>query len=110
MATACIEFRKAFCSHRLVEVAAELAKVLHSSTLPRVKRGGSAFVDDPFGGVGCIFIFLVNVQLDVASFFMEKWENNQVTPQCSSCERKYVVCHFCRKVPWVTPPPWRPSR
>ena len=69
MAAACIEFRKAFCSHRLVEVAAELAKVLHSSTLPRVKRGGSAFVDDPFGGVGCIFIFLFNVQLDVASFY-----------------------------------------
>ena len=35
----------------------------------------------------------------------EKWREAQVTPHCSMCAAKYLVCHFCRGVRWVTPPP-----
>jgi hypothetical protein len=36
----------------------------------------------------------------------EDWLPNQVTPQCNACEERYGVCHFCRGIAWVTPPPW----
>ena len=34
----------------------------------------------------------------------EGWAAGQITPHCEFCEQKYVVCHFCRKCHWITPP------
>ena len=34
----------------------------------------------------------------------EEWANNQQTPLCSHCDRKYNACHFCRGLHWCTPP------
>ena len=36
----------------------------------------------------------------------EQWASGQLTPHCTSCERKSVVCHFCRGVRWCTPFPF----
>ena len=33
----------------------------------------------------------------------ERWELNQRTPQCTECEAKYILCHYCRKVSWCIP-------
>ena len=38
----------------------------------------------------------------------EHWAEGQMTPQCTECERKHVVCHFCRGLQWATPPPHGP--
>ena len=34
----------------------------------------------------------------------EKWAENQQTPLCTACDRKYGACHFCKKLHWCTPP------
>ena len=38
----------------------------------------------------------------------ERWTQGQRTPHCTSCEDKYIVCHFCRQQHWTQPPPWGP--
>ena len=37
---------------------------------------------------------------------MEFWNEGQLTPHCTHCERLYEYCHFCRGTIWATPPPW----
>ena len=36
----------------------------------------------------------------------EQWTPTQHTPLCTECDKLYLKCHFCRKVPWTTPPAW----
>ena len=40
----------------------------------------------------------------------EEWARGQFTPQCSTCDRKYNGCHYCRGQKWCVPPtkgaPW----
>ena len=33
----------------------------------------------------------------------EKWADNQQTPLCTECDRKYDECHFCRGLHWCRP-------
>ena len=36
----------------------------------------------------------------------ETWAPNQCTPLCTKCDIKnHGICHFCRGVAWVAPPP-----
>ena len=39
----------------------------------------------------------------------EVWENGQYTPLCSSCDKRFDMCHDCRGIHWATPPPWKES-
>ena len=34
----------------------------------------------------------------------EKWAERQQTPFCTACDYKYDACHFCKELPWCTPP------
>ena len=34
---------------------------------------------------------------------LEDWNDSQMTPHCSFCEKKYQFCHFCLRKDWVTP-------
>ena len=36
----------------------------------------------------------------------EQWARGQRTPLCSFCDNLYDKCHCCRKISWVTPPPF----
>ena len=41
----------------------------------------------------------------------EHWANNQRTPLCTTCDRRFGMCHFCRGQLWVVPPAHRdPAR
>ena len=33
----------------------------------------------------------------------EEWADGQATPLCSDCDRRFDMCHFCRKQEWVRP-------
>ena len=34
----------------------------------------------------------------------EEWAEGQMTPLCTICDRIHDECHFCRDLPWCTPP------
>ena len=34
-----------------------------------------------------------------------EYAEGQHTPLCTDCDRKFDMCHFCRKMMWATPPP-----
>ena len=34
---------------------------------------------------------------------LEDWNDSQITPHCSFCEKRYQFCHFCRGKDWATP-------
>ena len=34
-----------------------------------------------------------------------KYAPGQHTPLCSKCDRKFDMCHYCRKMLWAAPPP-----
>ena len=34
----------------------------------------------------------------------EEWADNQMTPLCTDCDNKHGSCHYCRGLPWCTPP------
>ena len=34
----------------------------------------------------------------------EEWADGQATPLCSDCDRRFHMCHFCRRQDWVRPP------
>ena len=36
----------------------------------------------------------------------EKWAEGQITPHCTTCDKLYGQCHFCRGQLWAQPPPW----
>ena len=41
----------------------------------------------------------------------ERWANNQRTPLCTACDRRFGMCHFCRGQLWACPPAHRdPAR
>ena len=41
----------------------------------------------------------------------EHWANNQRTPLCTACDRRFGMCHFCRGLLWACPPAHRdPAR
>ena len=41
----------------------------------------------------------------------EHWANNQRTPLCTACDRRFNMCHFCRGLLWAVPPAHRdPNR
>ena len=41
----------------------------------------------------------------------EHWANNQRTPLCTACDRRFGMCHFCRGQLWAVPPAHRdPNR
>ena len=41
----------------------------------------------------------------------EHWANNQRTPLCTACDRRFGMCHFCRGQLWACPPAHRdPAR
>ena len=41
----------------------------------------------------------------------EHWANNQRTPLCTACDRRFNMCHFCRGQLWAVPPAHRdPNR
>ena len=33
----------------------------------------------------------------------EEWAEGQMTPLCTTCDRTYDECHFCREMKWCTP-------
>ena len=35
----------------------------------------------------------------------EVWADNQMTPLCTHCDRKWDACHFCRGQQWCVPAP-----
>ena len=35
----------------------------------------------------------------------QEWAPGQCTPLCSICDKARNACHFCKHIPWVTPPP-----
>ena len=37
----------------------------------------------------------------------EHWANNQRTPLCTACDRRFNMCHFCRGLLWAVPPAHR---
>ena len=37
----------------------------------------------------------------------EHWANNQRAPLCTSCDRRFNMCHFCRGLLWAVPPAHR---
>ena len=37
----------------------------------------------------------------------EHWAPNQRTPLCTSCDRRFNMCHFCRGLLWAAPPAHR---
>ena len=37
----------------------------------------------------------------------EHWANNQRTPLCTACDRRFSMCHFCRGQLWAVPPAHR---
>ena len=39
----------------------------------------------------------------------EHWAPGQRTPHCTTCDRRYGRCHYCRGAHWCTPPGWRPA-
>ena len=39
----------------------------------------------------------------------EQWAPGQLTPFCSHCEAKRLLCHFCEGKAWATPPEWGPE-
>ena len=34
----------------------------------------------------------------------EQWAHGQMTPLCTRCDSIHDECHFCRDLPWCTPP------
>ena len=34
---------------------------------------------------------------------LEDWQDNQFTPHCTLCEKRYKFCHFCLGKDWATP-------
>ena len=34
---------------------------------------------------------------------LEDWQDSQITPHCTFCEKKYRFCHFCLGKDWATP-------
>ena len=39
----------------------------------------------------------------------ERWEDDQNTPHCTHCEKKFGKCHYCRQCAWCSPPSHGPA-
>ena len=36
----------------------------------------------------------------------QEWAQDQSTPLCNECEKRFLLCRFCRGVHSATPPAW----